>query len=85
MLGVLNPNGFRRMDFAFRYDDIAEGDIVMFWDYKRKGYTLHEVVARQGSLWITQGSNPDTNHVADAPFLMRDNYIAKYVGQRLDQ
>lgn len=85
MQGVLDDSGIRQIDFAFRYDDLAKGDIVLFWDYKREGYTLHEIVDQQGSLWITQGSNPETNRRADAPFLFRDNYVGKYVGRRLDQ
>lgn len=85
MVGVLPDTHLRQIDFAARFDDLQEHDIVLFWDYTSDGYTLHEVVAKQGELWITKGSNPVTNHRADRPFLMRDNFIGKYTGSRLDQ
>ncbi len=75
---------FVLVDFSFRYDDISVDDIVLYWDYRRDKYILHEVVGKMGDAWVVKGSNPETNYKSDPCFLMRDNYIAKYVGPRID-
>jgi len=85
MQGVLPDGELRLMDFAFPFSKLQAGDIVMFWDYKRNMYVLHLIVGKQGGAWITRGSNPVTNKVADPTFLMQENYMAKYIGERLDK
>ena len=69
------------VDVAFPYAKLAERDIVLFWDYRRRGFTLHRIVARQGPWWIVQGDNPATNPAEDRPFLSPENFIGKYVGK----
>ena len=85
MQGVLPEEGLRLMDFGYPYSQLKEDDIVMFWDYKRNLYVLHLIVGRQSGVWITKGSNPETNRHADPTFLGRENYMAKYIGDRLDK
>lgn len=68
-----------RVDVAFPYEQLSERDIVLFWDYRREGYTLHRLVAKQGPWWIARGDNPDTNPEADAPFVTRANYMGRMV------
>jgi hypothetical protein len=81
MLPTLPTIGVAQIDIAYPFSRLATGDIVLFWDYVREGFTLHRIVARQGGAFIVQGDNPATNREADAPFLVRENYLGKYVSQ----
>jgi signal peptidase I len=81
MLPALPAWHLAPIDIAARYDRLAVGDVVLFWDYRRQGFTLHRLVARQGPWWIAQGDNPETNPVVDPPFVTRANFIGRFVGQ----
>jgi hypothetical protein len=81
MLPTLPTVGVARIDVAYPFSRLVTGDIVLFWDYRREGFTLHRIVARQGGAFIVRGENPVTNAEADAPFLVRENFIGKYVSQ----
>ena len=85
MKGVLKDGEPRLIDIGFPFSKLKTNDIVLFYDYKRNIYVLHLIVGKHGGNWITQGSNPDTNKVADPTFLMRENYMGRYVGERLDK
>lgn len=73
-----------RIDIAAPYSTLARGDIVLFWDYHRAGFTLHRIVERQGNAWIVQGDNPATNARVDRPFLVPENYLGRYEGEWFD-
>lgn len=81
MLPTLPAWHLAPIDIAASYDRLAVGDIVLFWDYRRQGFTLHRLVAKQGPWWIAQGDNPKTNPVVDPPFVTRANFIGRFVGQ----
>jgi hypothetical protein len=79
MLPTLPETGVAPIDIAYPFSRLVTGDIVLFWDYRREGFTLHRIVARQGRAFIVRGDNPITNREVDAPFLVRENFIGKYV------
>jgi signal peptidase I len=81
MLPTLPTAHVAQIDVAFPFTQLAVGDIVLFWDYVREGFTLHRIVTKQGAWFIVRGDNPATNAEADAPFLVRENFIGKYVSQ----
>jgi signal peptidase I len=81
MLPTLPTAHVAQIDVAYPFAQLAVGDIVLFWDYVRQGFTLHRIVAKQGAWFIVRGDNPVTNAEADAPFLVRENFIGKYVSQ----
>jgi signal peptidase I len=79
MLPTLPTAHVAQIDVAYPFAQLAVGDIVLFWDYVRQGFTLHRIVAKQGAWFIVRGDNPVTNTEADAPFLTRANYIGRFV------
>ncbi len=73
---------FVETQVGYPYEDLKEGDTVIFWDYFRgSGMTHHRLVAKQGGNWIAQGDNPVTNAVADRPWVTPDNYVARTTGK----
>lgn len=77
------PDGhWARIDIGYPYERLAVGDIVLLWDYQRKGWTLHRLIARQGPWWISRGDNPETNLAEDGPFVRWENYRGKYTAGR---
>lgn len=81
MLPTLPVDHFALIDIGFPYTRLEVGDIVIFWDYRRGGYTLHRLVAKQGAFFIARGDNPETNKTADRAFVIPENYIGKFVGK----
>ena len=79
MLPTLPTAHVAQVDVAYPFGQLEVGDIVLFWDYHREGFTLHRIVARQGAWFIVQGDNPTTNPDADRPFLTRANYVGRFM------
>jgi len=72
------------MDTNYPFERLVVGDEVVFWDYRRDGgnvITFHQIVAKQGGHFITQGLNRATNPRPDDSWLTRDNYQGRATGR----
>jgi hypothetical protein len=74
---------FVETQVGFPYDQLRVGDTVIFWDYTRPVPFLihHRIVGSQGGNFIARGDNPVTNTREDAPWVTKDNYIARTTGR----
>jgi hypothetical protein len=85
MLPTLPEAGLAEIEIGVTFDQLKQGDIVVFWDYLRGTgkFTLHRLVAKQAGNWIAQGDNPETNPKADRPWVTPDNYVARATGKNV--
>lgn len=83
MLPVYPERGLAEVELGVPFSALKAGDIVVFWDYTRAAdrFTLHKLVAKQGGNWIAQGVNPETNPVADRPWVTPENYVCRATGR----
>lgn len=83
MLPTFPERSLIEVEFGVPFDELKAGDTVIFWDYTRgaKALTHHRLVAKQAGAWIAQGDNPETNPVADRPWVTADNFIARGTGR----
>ncbi|MEO0797248.1 MAG: signal peptidase I [Verrucomicrobiota bacterium] len=74
MLPTLKPGDPIAIDRYYPFSDLQEGDIVV---YQHGGMpTVHRLVQRLGSHWMTQGDN---NTLPDSLVLTETQYIGKVV------
>ena len=83
MLPTYPERALAEAEFGVPYDELKVGDVVIFWDYTKPqpAFTLHTLVQKQAGNWIAKGNNPETNPVADRPWVTRDNYAARATGR----
>lgn len=74
MLPTLPNQGVSAVDVAFPFESLMQGDVVVYWDYKREIFTQHRLAVKQGRAWIARGDN-NTEH--DAPFVTSSNFLGK--------
>ena len=68
--------GILAYDPGHPYDQLAKGDVVIFWDTAAQSLVAHELVMQRGQSWITAGNN---NSIVDGTWLTLDNYRGKVV------
>jgi len=84
MLPKYAKAGYVEVDLNYPFAKLQVGDEVMFWDYNRAGgtkYTFHQIVAKDGAYFITQGLNRATNPVPDRELMDERNYEGKATGR----
>lgn len=79
------PNSFlAEVDITYPYENLKEGDLVLFWDYLRTGspfFTFHRIVGARNGYFLTQGDNRATNPTFDSTVLTHVNYLGKGTGR----
>lgn len=83
MLPTFPEKSLIEVEFGVPFEALKAGDTVVFWDYTKKepALTHHRLVAKQAGNWIAKGDNPETNPVADRPWVTSDNFIARGTGR----
>ena len=77
------PDGvFVQIELGSKFEDLKEGDTVIYWDYTRENsFVHHRIVSKQAGAWIAKGDNPDTNKDVDVAWVTKDNFVARGTGQ----
>jgi signal peptidase I len=76
------PDRLVEMEVGFPYEQLKAGDTVIYWDYTAGNRLIHHrLVKEQFGAWMAKGDNPVTNPRADAPWVTKDNYIARTTGR----
>lgn len=80
MLPSFPKHALAEVEIGVPFEDLREGDSVVFWDYKRgaQALTHHRLRQKQGSAWIARGDN---NTEADDSWVTRDNFIGRTTGR----
>lgn len=79
MVPTFSEDGMVFVQLFAGYDDLRQGDVVIYFDERRNGYIMHRIVAKQLDWWIVQGDNRATNPRPDRSFVTRENYVGKVV------
>jgi signal peptidase I len=73
---------FVEVQVGFPYEQLKAGDTVIYWDYTAGNRLIHHrLVEEQFGAWMAKGDNPVTNQRVDAPWVTKDNYIARTTGR----
>lgn len=83
MLPTFPERALVEAQFGYPFDALKAGDTVLYWDYTaaQPRYLHHRLITSRAGAWIAQGDNPVTNPTTDAPWVTRDNYIARTTGR----